>query len=96
MYVAIRRYEVDPSSAEEITRHVREGFLPLVSQAPGFIAYYWLDAGNGVMASVNVFEDQAGADESVRLAADYVREHLASLITNPPQITAGEVVAHTK
>ena len=45
------------------------------------------------MASLSVFDDQAGADESVRLAHDWVRENAATLIPNPPQVTEGHVVA---
>jgi hypothetical protein len=60
---------------------------------PGFIAYYWVDAGGGVMASLSVFEDQFGADQSVELAHDWVRENAAELIPNPPNVTEGHVVA---
>src|SRR5919201_454768 len=92
MYATVRRYEgvTDP---QETGRRVKEGFVPLISQIPGFVAYYWIDAGGGVMVSTSIFEDQAGEEESNRRAADYVREHLARLLPNPPQITAGEVVA---
>jgi hypothetical protein len=61
---------------------------------PGFVAYYWVDAGGGVMISTSIFENQSGAEESTKRAADYVREKMASLLPKPPQITAGEVVAH--
>jgi len=60
----------------------------------GFVAYYWVDAGSGVMISTSVFQDQASAEESNRRAADYVRQNLVSVLPNPPQITAGEVVAY--
>lgn len=92
MYAAVRRYEgvVDPAEAGRL---VNERFVPLVRQITGFVAYYWADAGNGVMVSTSVFQDQAGAEESVARAADFVRDNLASLIPNPPQVTAGEVVA---
>ncbi|MDQ0406018.1 hypothetical protein ABVB69_23680 [Streptomyces sp. NPDC000349] len=92
MYAAVRRYEGVTDSAEA-ARLVNEGFLPLVRQVSGFVAYYWIDAGDGVMVSTSVFQDQAGADESISSAADFVRDNLASLLPNPPQITAGEVVA---
>jgi hypothetical protein len=72
---------------------VKEGFVPLLRQVPGFVAYYWIDARDGVMVSTSVFEDQTGAEESIKQAADFVRENLASLLPNPPQIAAGEVVA---
>jgi len=94
MYVAIRRYQVDPGSAGEVMRHVNEGFIPLIKDAEGFLAYYALNAGAGEIATVSVFEDQAGAEESIRIAADWVRQNLAALLPNPPEITAGEVEAH--
>lgn len=85
---------MDPGSVDELMRRVEAGFVPIVSQAPGFIAYYALDAGDGVVASINVFEDQAGAEESNRRAAGWVKENVGSLLPNPPQITAGEVIVH--
>ncbi|APU38768.1 hypothetical protein ACFCYM_16660 [Streptomyces sp. NPDC056254] len=92
MYAVIRRYEgvADPAEAGRI---VDEGFVAILRRVPGFVAYYWVDAGDGVMVSTSVYEDRAGADESVARAADFVRDHLASLLPNPPQVTAGEVVA---
>jgi hypothetical protein len=92
MYATVRRYEgvTDP---REAGRRVNEGFVPLVSQIPGFVGYFWVDAGGGVMVSMSVFQDQAGAKESNKRAADWVRQNLAPLLPNPPQITAGEVVA---
>jgi hypothetical protein len=92
MYAAVRRYEgvTDPAEAARIAR---EGFVPLMRRVPGFVAYYWIDAGNGVMISTSVFQDQAGADESIATAADFVRDNLAPLLPNPPQVLAGEVVA---
>lgn len=39
-------------------------------------------------------QDKAGAEESNRRAAAVVRESLAPLLPNPPEVTAGEVVAH--
>ena len=94
MYATVRRYE-GVTNPREVGRRVDEGFVSLVSQLPGFVAYYWVDAGGGVMVSTSVFQDQASAQESNRKAADWIRQNnMASLMPNPPQITAGEVVAH--
>jgi hypothetical protein len=92
MYAVVRRYEgvTDPAEAG---RRVDDGFVPLIRQISGFVAYYWVDTGSGVMISTSVFEDQASAEESTTRAADWVRENLASLLPNPPQIAVGEVVA---
>ncbi len=45
------------------------------------------------MASLSVYDDQAGADESVRIAHDWVRENAADLLPNAPQVIEGHVVA---
>jgi quinol monooxygenase YgiN len=94
MHVAIRRYRLDPTSVDEVMQQVNEGFIPLIKDADGFLAYYALNAGAGEIATVSVFEDQAGAEQSVRMAADWVRQNLAALLPDPPEITAGEVEAH--
>lgn len=93
MYATVRRY-AGVTNPGEAARRVNEGFVPLISQIPGFVAYYWVDAGSGVMISTSVFQDQASAEESNRRAADYVRQNLVSVLPNPPQVTAGEVVAY--
>jgi hypothetical protein len=94
MYVTVRRYKIAPSSSAELKRRIQQEFLPIVSKLPGFIEYFWTSAGENEMFSVNVFRDRAGAEESVRAAADYVRKNLASLLPNPPEVISGEVVTH--
>ncbi len=93
MYATVRRYEgiTDPA---EVGRRVQEGFVPLLKDIPGLVGYYWLDAGGGVMTSMSVFEDRAGAEASTEKAAAWVTENAAEFFPNPPEVTSGEVVAH--
>ena len=93
MYVTVRRYEgvTDPKKVGQL---VDEGFVPIISEIPGFVAYYWVDAGDGVMVSTSVFEHKDAEEQSNWRAGDFVANNLASLLPNPPQITAGELVAH--
>ena len=93
MYVAVRRYEgvTNPSEAGRI---VDEGFVPIISEMPGFVAYYHVDAGDGVIVSTSVFEHKDAEEQSTFRAGEFVAEHLEPLMPNPPQITAGEVVAY--
>ena len=93
MYVAVRRYEgaTDPQKVGQL---VDEGFVPIISELPGFVAYYVVDAGDGVVVSTSVFEHKDAEEQSTFLAGEFVAEHLAPLLPNPPQITAGEVVAY--
>ena len=91
-WATVRRYEGVTNPAEAAKR-VREGFVPLIRDHQGFVAYYWVDQGDGVMFSTSVFEDQADEEDSNRLAAEWVKENLAQVLPNPPAITAGHVVA---
>jgi heme-degrading monooxygenase HmoA len=91
MYASIRKYKIRPGKAKELAQRVNEGFVPIISKAPGFVAYYVVDAGNDVVASFSLFRDQAGSEESNRMAAAWVRENLAAFFGGSPEITAGEV-----
>jgi hypothetical protein len=95
MHASIRRYEgLDPGSVDQIVQRAGEGFVPIVSGGAGFVGYYIVDAGDGVLATISVFESQGAAEESNKAAASWVKENLAALVPNPPQITAGEVRVH--
>lgn len=94
MFAVIRHYHFDKKNSAAIDRTIRGEFVPLVKKAKGFVKYYWLDNGNGEGASFGLFKDKAGADESVHIAADYVRDHLSKLLTQKPEIIEGPVVAH--
>jgi hypothetical protein len=96
MYVSIRKYKLNSQDAKtrgELVRQINEVFLPQISKASGFLSYYAVDTGTGTLATVSVFESQAGAEESNRRAADFVKSNLPALTLGPPEITAGEVIA---
>jgi hypothetical protein len=63
---------------KKIDQLIQEGFVPLLKKAKGFVRYYWLDTGKGEGASLSVFKDKAGADESVLLAADFVKQNMSN------------------
>jgi D-serine dehydratase len=94
MFAVIRHYHFDQRDSAELDRLIREEFVPIVRQAKGFQRYYWLDTGNGEGASFGIFSDKAGADESVHLAADYVRDRLSKLLRQKPEVVEGPIVAH--
>ncbi len=92
MYASIRRYVVHRESVDEIAGRISEGFVPVIRDIPGFVAYYVVDAGNGIAISFSIFEDQAGAERSAAEAKEYIRENMASLFPNPPENMDGEVL----
>jgi hypothetical protein len=46
------------------------------------------------MVSTSVFEHKDAEEQSNFRAGEFVAEHLAPLLPNPPQVTAGELVAY--
>jgi hypothetical protein len=97
MHATIRRYEgVDQARTVELTRRVDESLLPKLSKIQGFKGYYLIEAGNGVMSSLGLFDSVEQADESTTITASWVRdEKLETALPNPPRITTGKVVAHS-
>ena len=93
MYVAVRRYE-GVSDSPRVVRLVEEDFVPVISEMPGFIAYYCVDAGDGVMVTTSVFEHKDAEEQSTFRAGEFMAQDLGRLAPNPPQVTAGEVVAY--
>ena len=96
MYATIRRYEaIDQTRTSELVKKVDDTLVPRLSKLPGFSGYHLIEAGNGVMSSIGFFDTSAQADESTRVASEWVREEkLEKALPNPPKITAGEVVVH--
>jgi heme-degrading monooxygenase HmoA len=94
MYAVIRRYTVGRGSVDALLRRVDESAVPLISKIPGFVSYYALKTKDGRVASISVFDTEAGTEESTKVAATWVKENAASYALGTPDITAGEVLVH--
>ena len=96
MHATIRRYEaIDKTRTSELVKKVQDSLLPRLSELSGFNGYYVIDAGNGVISSVGFFDSAEHAEESTRIASDWVRqENLGAALPNPPKITSGQVLVH--
>ena len=94
MYAVIRHYHFKPEDGQRIDQLVNEEFVPLIKEAKGFVRYYWLDTGEGEGASLSVFQDKAGADESILLAADFVKKSLSEIMVQKPEVIEGPLKAH--
>ena len=67
MHATIRRYDgIDVARTEELTRRIDSGLVPKLSKLEGFKGYYLIEAGDGVMGSLGLFESAEQADESTR------------------------------
>ena len=96
MFAAIRYYQADPPSIDEVVRRVREDFVPLIRDMRGFVSYFILVPSEREedIVSVSVFEDQQSAEESNRKAADWVVQNLSELLRPTPEFAIGQVVVY--
>lgn len=90
MYVTVRKYTGASDLIDVLVKNESE-VRRLIREIDGFHAYYLVKTEDGGV-SVSVFADQRGAEESNRVAADWIRANAAGVTATPPEVSAGEVV----
>ena len=95
MYAGIRQGKAKSGMAEELARRVKEGAIPIISDVPGFRAYYVVYAPDDTVTAISIFDDYAGAAESNRRGLQWTEQHLAPLLTGPATAVAGPVIVHS-
>lgn len=97
MFATIRRYDgVDQNRTTELTTKVNETLVPKLGELPGFAGYFLVDAGNGIVSSISLFETPEQGKDSSSVVATWIRdEKLETMIPNEPKITSGKIVAHS-
>ncbi len=90
MYATVRTYTAAPELAEALVGRSAD-VKSLISGIAGFKAYYLVRTADGAV-SVSIYEDEAGAAESTRAAAEFIKENLPGVAGVVPQVSAGEVV----
>jgi len=96
MHAVIRRYRVRLGTVASAARLAEDNLLPRMNRLPGFVAYYLLDAGDGVLASISVCETSEGAEAAATLAAEWFRSDWPSFQLIPPAVTDGEILVHAE
>jgi hypothetical protein len=94
MYTVIRRYQ-GVLEADEVARRAVEEFAPTLRDRPGFQGYWVVNAGDGVLSTISVFDTEEAAAESTAAAATWVHDTMPNLVPNPPRVTAGETTGVT-
>src|SRR3954463_813860 len=61
MYATIRQGKTKAGMAEELARTIKEGAIPIISDVPGFKAYYVIYAPDDTVTAISIFNDYAGA-----------------------------------
>jgi hypothetical protein len=94
MYTVIRQYEVGAGDEEDVNQLVMGDFGAALRAIPGFVNYTWIKGEGGIMFSIGVFTDRAGAEESNRVAAEMVRQRLEGKAIKRLAAMEGEVIYH--
>jgi hypothetical protein len=91
MYAVVRTYS-GRGAVElfDVLGQREEDVKALMTGVPCFVSYAAVRSGDGGVA-VTVCEDKAGADESSRLAAEWVKENVSATVDRPA-ITEGDVI----
>jgi heme-degrading monooxygenase HmoA len=90
MHTVIRHYKTNAKLIEELER--RSGEVEAIMRGvPGFVAYRLVKTAGGGL-SVSVFEDEAGAEESSRVAKKWIKDNVPSVAGRAPTIIQGESI----
>jgi quinol monooxygenase YgiN len=97
MYTAIRHYKMTVKSLDaETLQRVQSEFVPILQATDGFVEYHIVQPADNELVSISVFETEEGAEASRVAASGWVNANLASLVTGPPNVLAGEVVVSAR
>jgi hypothetical protein len=91
MYTVIRRYQGDGAKLNDFARRVGDNAHDIITSIPGFVGYVIGNDGKGTMLTVGTYDDKAGAAESSKRAAAWVRANAADLSIAAPTIIEGTV-----
>ena len=63
----------------------------VIRSVPGLVSYTLVQSAEGGM-SVTVCQDKAGADESMRVAKEWIQQHASELGSKSPAVKEGSVL----
>jgi len=92
MFTIVRKFRLARGTIGEVTRRVKEDFVPLVRDLPGFSQYYLLDGGPDTLISIRVFDSATQALASNEVAAEWMRDNVLEFVKGAPEVMAGNVI----
>jgi len=92
LYVTMHNYTIRSGTQLDLAREA-QAFVDEAASIAGFRAYYMVDAGDSLIASVAVFDTREGIEECDRRAAKFVEQQLAGFQVSDVEVTEGQVLA---
>ncbi len=89
MYAVVRNYSGASQTFDELESK-KDDVERVIRGVPGLVSYTLFRTTDGGV-SVTVCQDKAGTDESVKVAAEWIRENITGGL-NPPAISEGSTI----
>ena len=92
LYVTMHNYTIGSGTQLDLAREA-QAFVDEAASIAGFRAYYMVDAGDSLIASVAVFDTREGIEECDRRATKFAEHRLAGFQVSDVEVTEGQVLA---
>ena len=91
MHVTTRHYAGNSELVDALVER-EDDVRGVVTTIDGFQAYYLVRTGDGDALTISVFDDEAGGEQSVAAARDWIAENLPDMNVSPPTVMAGDAL----
>ncbi|MDQ6683396.1 MAG: hypothetical protein M3Y88_09030 [Chloroflexota bacterium] len=79
-YARLSTYDLTKGNFAELSGLAEKGILPTYAKVPGFVNFGLVDTGDHKVVSISVWETREEAQNSVSMAATWIRENIADRI----------------
>ncbi|NEX60995.1 hypothetical protein [Noviherbaspirillum galbum] len=94
MHAVIRTYSgAGAPQLFDILESRKSDVQSTLQKVSGIVSYTLIRTGEGGV-SITVCNDKAGADESLRVARDWIKNNASSVNASAPDVAEGSVVVH--
>jgi hypothetical protein len=92
MYAVVRTYSgAGASRLFDVLEERKREVEAVIREVPGLTSYTLLRSGDGGV-SVTVCEDQSGAEQSMKVARDWIQKNAPDTGTSAPTVAQGTVI----
>ena len=96
MYAVVRNYSgAGAKQLIDLLEQRKADVEAVIRKVPGLMSYTLLRNGDGGV-SVTVCKDKAGADESLKVARDWIQKNASDTRASPPAVMEGSVIVQIK
>ena len=96
MYAIVRNYSgAGAKQLFDVLERQKAEVEATLRKVPGLVSYTLVRSGDGGM-SITVCKDKAGADESLKVARDWIQKNASNTGASPPAVMEGSVIVQIK